>query len=58
MRKLIAKDLKIKFIETLNELEGFSYEEGNPFLIKIMRERKHRNEHHGNSHNDHHHKTT
>lgn len=35
MRKLIAKDLKIKFIETLNELEEFSYEEGNPFLIKI-----------------------
>jgi len=35
MRKLIAKDLKIKFIETLNELNEFSYEEGNPFLIKI-----------------------
>ena len=35
MRKLIAKDLKIKFIETLNELSEFSYEEGNPFLIKI-----------------------
>ena len=35
MRKLIAKDLKIKFIETLNELDKFSYEEGNPFLIKI-----------------------
>lgn len=35
MRKLIAKDLKIKFIETLNELDQFSYEEGNPFLIKI-----------------------
>lgn len=35
MRKLIAKDLKIKFIETLNELDEFSYEEGNPFLIKI-----------------------
>ena len=35
MRKLIAKDLKIKFIETLNELEEFSYEDGNPFLIKI-----------------------
>lgn len=35
MRKLIAKDLKIKFIETLNELNEFSYEDGNPFLIKI-----------------------
>lgn len=35
MRKLIAKDLKIKFIETLNELDVFSYEDGNPFLIKI-----------------------
>jgi len=35
MRKLIAKDLKIKFIETLNELDEFSYEEGNPFLIKL-----------------------
>jgi hypothetical protein len=37
MRKLFAKDLKIKFIETLNELDEFSYEEGNPFLIKIGR---------------------
>lgn len=35
MRTLIAKDLKIKFIETLNELDEFNYEEGNPFLIKI-----------------------
>lgn len=35
MRKLIAKDLKLKFIETLNELDEFSYQEGNPFLIKI-----------------------
>ncbi|HAN79596.1 MAG TPA: hypothetical protein DCQ31_18460 [Bacteroidales bacterium] len=35
MRNIIAKDLKIKFIETLNELDEFSYEEGNPFLIKI-----------------------
>lgn len=35
MRKLIAKDLKIKFIETLNELDEFTYEDGNPFLIKI-----------------------
>jgi hypothetical protein len=35
MRKILAKELKIKFIETLNELEGFTYEEGNPFLVKI-----------------------
>ncbi len=35
MRKLFAKYLKIKFIETLNEVEDFTYEEGNPFLIKI-----------------------
>jgi len=35
MRKLVAKDLKIKFIETLNELNGFHYEQGNPFLITI-----------------------
>lgn len=35
MKKLFAKYLKIKFIETLNELDEFSYEEGNPFLIKI-----------------------
>lgn len=35
MRKLIAKDLKIKFIETLNELDEFTYEDGNPFLIRI-----------------------
>ena len=35
MRKILAKELKIKFIETLNELEKFSYGDGNPFLIKI-----------------------
>lgn len=35
MRKILAKELKIKFIETLSNLEKFSYEEGNPFLIKI-----------------------
>lgn len=39
MRKILAKELKIKFIETLSELEGFSYEEGNPFLIKINSKR-------------------
>jgi len=35
MRKLFAKDLKLKFLETLCVLKEFSYEEGNPFLIKI-----------------------
>jgi hypothetical protein len=35
MRKILAKELKIKFIETLSDLEKFSYEDGNPFLIKI-----------------------
>jgi hypothetical protein len=39
MTKILAKELKIKFIETLNELENFSYEEGNPFLIKIRTKR-------------------
>lgn len=39
MRKLIAKDLKIKFIETVNELDEFNYEEGNPFLINIGTEK-------------------
>jgi hypothetical protein len=39
MRKILAKELKIKFIETLSELQGFSYEEGNPFLIKINSKR-------------------
>lgn len=35
MRKILAKELKIKFIETLSDLVNFSYEDGNPFLIKI-----------------------
>lgn len=35
MKNILPKELKIKFIETLSVLEGFSYEEGNPFLIKI-----------------------
>lgn len=39
MKKLLAKELKIKFIEILNEVDGFSYEDGNPFLIKIGNER-------------------
>ena len=35
MKKVLAKELKIKFVETLNKLGNFSYEDGNPFLIKI-----------------------
>ena len=35
MRKILAKELKIKFVETLSGIDGFSYEDGNPFLIKI-----------------------
>lgn len=35
MRKILAKELKIKFIDVLSELNEFSYDEGNPFLIKI-----------------------
>jgi hypothetical protein len=35
MRKLGAKDLKIKFIESISDSRNFSYEDGNPFLIKI-----------------------
>lgn len=35
MRNILAKELKIKFVETLSNVDGFSYEDGNPFLIKI-----------------------
>ena len=35
MRNILAKELKIKFVETLSGIDGFSYEDGNPFLIKI-----------------------
>jgi hypothetical protein len=35
MRNILAKELKIKFVETLSGIDGFSYEEGNPFLIEI-----------------------
>ena len=35
MKKILAKELKIKFIETLNDMVNFSYEVGNQFLIKI-----------------------
>lgn len=35
MRNILAKELKIKFVETLNGIDGFSYEDGNPFIIKI-----------------------
>lgn len=39
MRNILAKELKIKFVETLNNIEGFSYEENNPFLIKIYEQK-------------------
>lgn len=35
MRNILAKELKLKFVETLSSVDGFSYEDGNPFLIKI-----------------------
>lgn len=39
MRTILAKDLKIKFIETLSELGNFSYEDGNPFLCTINKKK-------------------
>jgi len=39
MRNILAKELKIKFLETLNQVEDFSYEDGNPFLMKIENSR-------------------
>lgn len=36
MRNILAKELKIKFVETLSGIDGFSYEDGNPFIIKIF----------------------
>jgi hypothetical protein len=35
MRKILAKELKIKFVETLSDIDDFNYEDGNPFLIRI-----------------------
>ena len=35
MKNLFSKDLKKKFIEPLQRVDEFSYEDGNPFLIKI-----------------------
>ena len=35
MRNILAKELKIKFVETLGSVDGFSYDDGNPFLVKI-----------------------
>lgn len=35
MKNILAKELKLKFIEILNQIEGFSYEDGNPFLIRL-----------------------
>ena len=39
MRNILAKELKIKFVETLNDIESFSYDEGNPFLIEIYEQK-------------------
>ena len=39
MRNILAKELKIKFVETLSDIESFSYDEGNPFLIKIYEQK-------------------
>lgn len=39
MRNILAKELKIKFVETLNDIESFSYDDGNPFLIKIYEQK-------------------
>lgn len=39
MRNLLAKELKLKFSEVLNNVDGFSFEDGNPFLIKIGADR-------------------
>jgi|688.fasta_scaffold32685_4 hypothetical protein len=35
MGRLVAKELKILFVETLASLDDFSYEEGNPFLMRV-----------------------
>jgi len=35
MKKLLAKDLKNKFIDKLTPLKDFYYEDGNPFMIRI-----------------------
>lgn len=35
MKNILPKELKIKFVETLSELDDFRYQEGNPFLITI-----------------------
>ena len=35
MKKILAKDLKLKFVEILSKNTSFKYEDGNPFLISI-----------------------
>jgi hypothetical protein len=35
MKKILAKDLKMKFVEKLSKLDSFAYDQGNPFLIKL-----------------------
>lgn len=35
MRNIGKRELKLKFVEVLNQTDGFIYEDGNPFLINI-----------------------
>lgn len=35
MRNIDSKELKLKFVEALSELDSFTYEVGNPFLIQL-----------------------
>ena len=36
MTKILARELKLKFVEILNSETTFSYQDGNPFLISIF----------------------
>ena len=35
MKKILAKELKLKFVEILSKIPSFSYKDGNPFMISI-----------------------
>lgn len=35
MKNILPKELKLKFVEILNQVDDFIYEEGNPFLINL-----------------------
>ena len=39
MKQLYKKELKIKFVEILNQIDDFSYEDGNPFFIALGKKR-------------------